>query len=168
MTCAKIAPPIDIGGMFRTTGMVGRGQRHRARLEIFYNGSACYLQGFDRSTSLYMPIMAVGTRITLSINGGSNVVVDTSGNVEMSGALTVTAGVYAATVYVGDATHFIEPSGGNNVYACPSSGSHIFEFNVGNYAPVITGCSPSTARQNAPASDRAADQSRAGGSTSCR
>ena len=139
VTSAKIAPPIDIGGMFRTTGMVGEGEGTGPGLEIFYNGSACYLQGFDRSTSLYMPIMAVGTRITLSINGGSNVVVDTSGNVEMSGALTVTAGVYGAVFYVGDATHFIEPSGRNNVYACPSGGSHIFEFNVGNYAPVITG-----------------------------
>lgn len=140
VTSVNIAPPIDIGGMFRTSGQVGFGEGTGPAMELYYNGSVCAIQGYDRSTSLYMPVEIIGNRITLSISGGSNFVLDTSGNVEMTGALTVTGTITASSyLFLTDSTHFIEASGVNVVYACPASGAHLFEINAGGYAPVQVG-----------------------------
>ena len=145
ITSANLSPPIDIPGMFRTHGSTGVATGTGPGLEIYYSGAQCVIQGFDRSTSLYMPVNILGTTITLSIAGGTNLLVDAGGNVTITSSLSVGGNVQVGAngyLFLTDTTHFLAASGANIAYAVPAGGSHIFEYNAGGSAPI--NCGPIT------------------------
>lgn len=102
VTSAKLAPPIDINGYFRSTG-APTAPPSGTGLELYYQGAGI-VQGYNRTNSTYADLRLFGSKVTLGINGGNSLVVNTDGSVAIAGGLTSGGHTASALTVSGNAT----------------------------------------------------------------
>jgi len=74
-----LALPVDVAGFIRSSGTTGGAPLSGAGIELLNNAGTATLQGFNRSSSAYMPTQVVGSTVTISSQSGGRVILSPNG-----------------------------------------------------------------------------------------
>jgi len=134
VTSAKLSPPVDIAGYFRTTGApvlpsTGVG------LEMYWSsGQGGVVQVYNHDTTSYGSILVIGNTIELRINSTPALKLNADASTTLAGPLTLNTG----SVYLGTTTQIMLTNDGNNIfYRSTAAGNHFFQHTDGSYAGIL-------------------------------
>lgn len=97
ITTAKLTGPIDVlNAPLRSsnTGVPSTG----SGAELYWDGTESVAQSYNRSSGAYLPLVLIGSTISLRPNGVQALGIDASNNVTMAGALSVAGNVGANSI----------------------------------------------------------------------
>ena len=91
VTSAKLSPPIDINGWFRTTGHPAAFATTGVGLELYYDATGLrgIMQTRDAGAGTYGDMAILGKSVTLAIPSGAAVILASDGNLEVSQAIVL-------------------------------------------------------------------------------
>jgi hypothetical protein len=131
VTSAKLAPPIDIAGYFRTTNVTSY-PTSGVGLEMYYSpGTGGILQTFDRTGTVYGPTLVIGSTVSLHVGGTAGLTVNADGSVTTAGAITVGGG----TLNLGSGIVILN-DGNSLFYRATAPGQHYFQHTDGSAAAI--------------------------------
>lgn len=134
VTSAKLVPPIDIAGYFRSTNVPSY-PTSGVGLEMYFSpGTGSILQSFDRGATTYDPILVIGSTVSLHVGGTPALTANADASVTVAGVININGGginLHAGITIVDD--------GNNLFFRTTAAGNHYFQHTDGSYAAVATG-----------------------------
>lgn len=145
VSSVKLLPPIDIPEYFRSTNVQSY-PNTGSGLELYYQpGNGAVVQSYNRGGSVYLPLLLIGSTVTLMIGGAAGLTVNADRSINTGGALTL--GVGTINLNAGMA---ITNDGNNIFYRSTAPGNHFFQHTDGSYAGVLCSTITATGTLSAP------------------